>query len=68
MRTTTRNILSQYYVVNAREPASFWWEKKSDSRRHSTKSFSENVVVTEKSYLMLEVLSRRDSEGAYLLQ
>jgi len=37
--------------VLAREPASFWWEKR-DSRRPSTTSFSENVVVAEKGYQM----------------
>ena len=34
------------------------------SRRHSTPSFSENVVVAETSYQMLEVLSFCDRERA----
>ena len=38
---------------------------KRDSRRHSTTSFNENVVVAEKSYQMLEVLSLCDQERDY---
>ena len=37
---------------------------KCDSHRHSTTSFSENVVVAEASYLMLEILSFGDRERA----
>ena len=40
---------SQYLVVLAREPAAFLAGKR-DSRRHTTMSFSENVVVAETSY------------------
>ena len=36
---------------------------KRDSRRHSSMSFSENVVVSETSYQMLEVLSLWPGEG-----
>ena len=35
---------SQYQVVRARKPASFL-AGKGDSRRHSTRIFSENVVL-----------------------
>ena len=38
---------------------------KRDSRRHSTTSFNKNVVVAEKSYQMLEVLSFCDQERDY---
>ena len=38
-------------VVHARKPASFFWEKR-DSRRHSTKGFSDNAVVAGSSYQM----------------
>ena len=37
--------------------------RKHDSRRHSSMSFSENVVVSETSYQMLEVLSLWLREG-----
>ena len=37
---------------------------KCGSRRHSTPSFSENVVVTKTSYQMLGVSSFSDREGA----
>ena len=37
---------------------------KCGSRRHSTPSFSENVVVTKTSYQMLGVSSFSDLEGA----
>ena len=47
----------------AREPTSFWREK-SDSCRHSTTSFGENVVVAKKSYQMLGILSFSDRERA----
>ena len=41
--------------MRAHEPASFFWGRgERDSRRHSTTSFKENVVVTKTSYLMLE--------------
>ena len=36
---------------------------KRDCRRHSTTSFRENIVVAEKRYQMLEVLSFCDQEG-----
>ena len=36
---------------------------KRDSRRHSTTSFSENVVVAEASYEMLDVSSFCHREG-----
>ena len=49
--TTNSTRFSQYYVVLACEPVSFWQEN-----RHSTTSFSENVEVTETSYQRLEVL------------
>jgi len=42
--------LSQVIQSNARALAG-----KRDSRRHSTTSFSENVVVEETSYQLLEV-------------
>ena len=42
--------------------------RKRDSRRHSTESFSENVVVTEASYQILEVLSFYGQRGLNLLQ
>ena len=38
-------------VVHARKPASVFWEKR-DSRRHSTKGFSDNAVVAGSSYQM----------------
>ena len=38
---------------------------KRDSRRHSTTSFNENVVVGKTSYQMLEVLSFCNRERAY---
>ena len=41
---------------------------KRDSRRRSTTSFSENVVVAETSYQMLEVLSFAIGTGLNLLQ
>ena len=51
----------------AREPASFWLEDEIGLviRHHSTTSFSENVVVVETSYQMLEVffLFLRSGEG-----
>ena len=62
-RSTTRiTRLFQYQVVRAREPASFWPGKR-DSRSHSTKSLSENVIVAEiiYGYRMLEVLSFWDT-------
>ena len=37
---------------------------KCDSRRQSTTSFSKNVVVTKRSYQMLEILSFSDRERA----
>ena len=37
---------------------------KRGSRRHSTTSFSANVVVAKTSYQMLEVLSFMDGESA----
>ena len=37
---------------------------KRENRRHSTKNFSENVVVAETSYQMLEVLSFCDRKKA----
>ena len=46
-------------MVRTREPASFW----RDSRRHSTKGSSENVIVTGKSNQILNfiiLLSRED--------
>ena len=48
--------------MRAREPASFWPGKR-DSRSHSTKSLSENVIVAEiiYGYRMLEVLSFWDT-------
>ena len=53
-----RDFLNTSEVGLSREPASFWREKgKHDCRRHSTTSFSENVVITEKSEKVLEVLS-----------
>ena len=36
---------------------------KRDCRLHSTTSFRENIVVAEKRYQMLEVLSFCDQEG-----
>ena len=39
----------------ARELCAIWAGSR-DSRRHSTSSFSENVVVVETTYQMLEVL------------
>ena len=49
--------------MHARVPASLW-RKKSDSCtcRHSTSGFSENVVVAETSYQVLEALSLCDRE------
>ena len=42
---------------------------KGDSgRRHSTTNFSENVIVTETSYQVLEVLLFCDQKGLNLLQ
>ena len=40
------------------------WVGKRDSRYHPTSSFSENVIVAETSYQMLEVLSFCDRERA----
>ena len=37
---------------------------KRESRRHSTKSFNENIVVAEICYQVLEVLSLCDGETA----
>ena len=56
----------QYWVVRAHEPASFWWENFIAVLIHaiSTTSFSENVIVAEASYKMLEVLSFCDQERA----
>ena len=50
--------------MREREPASFWLEDVIGLvvRHHSTTSFSENVVVVQASYQMLEVLSFRDRE------
>ena len=48
----------------ARETASFWRENEIAGHRHSTKSFSENVLGN--SYQMLEVLSFCDRERAKL--
>ena len=64
--TTTSTILSVLSSVRA-------WNSvilagKRDSRRRSTKSFSENVVVAETSYQMLEVLSFAIGRGLNLLQ
>ena len=52
-RTTTSTRFSQYKVVLLREPRHFGGKR--DSRRHSTTSFSENVVVAGTSYQILEV-------------
>ena len=51
---------------SARAWTSFILAGKRGSRRHSTMSFSENVVVAETSYQMLEVLSFCDRERAYV--
>ena len=50
--------------MREREPASFWLEDVIGLvvRHHSTTSFSENVVVVQASYQMLEVLSFCDRE------
>ena len=39
--------------------------EKCDSHRHSSTSFSENVVVARTSYHMLEILSFSDRERAF---
>ena len=46
MTTSTR--FSQYGVLLAREPASFWRERVIAVVNRSATSFSENVVVAEK--------------------
>jgi len=51
-RLRERNFLN-YQVMRARDQRIL--AGKRDSRRRSTTGFSENVVVTEKSYQMLEV-------------
>jgi len=51
--------------VRLREPACVILAGKPGSRRHSRTSFSENVVVAETSYQMLEVLPFCGREGAY---
>ena len=57
---------SQYLeVVRMHEPTSDGG--KCGSRRQSTTSFSENVVVAKTSYQMLEILSF-SQRGLYLLQ
>ena len=54
--------LSQYFVVHARELASFWRENVIAVARHSTKSFGENVIVTEdRGFIIL-----RSGEGFIL--
>ena len=50
--------------MHAREPASFWRENLITVVIPTT-SFSENVVVAEASYEMLEVVSFCNQEGAY---
>ena len=62
MSTTTSTRSSHYYVVLAREPASFFAEKCGNCR-DSTTIFSANVVVAKISYQMLEVLSFCDGES-----
>ena len=54
---TSRTRFSQYWVLLVREPASVILAGKRGSRRHSTTSFSENVVLAEASYQMKEFLS-----------
>ena len=49
---------SEYYLVRAREPTSFWRENS------STTSFSKIVVVVETSYRMLHVLSFCDMQSS----
>ena len=44
--------------------ASVIWVEKPDSRYHPTSRFSENVIVAETSYQMLEVLPFCDRERA----
>ena len=49
-----RTRFSKYQVVCAREPSSFWREKR-DSSSPFTTGFRENLVVAVASYQMLEV-------------
>ena len=58
MRTTMSTRFSEYYLVRAREPTSFWRENS------STTSFSKIVVVVETSYRMLDVLSFCDMQSS----
>ena len=48
----------------AREPTSFWRENVIAMHRHSTTSFSENVLVAKTSYQMLGISSFSDREKA----
>ena len=57
------NDISQYEVVGAREPASFWLEKIVAVRCHSITGLSENVAVAEICYQRLKVLSFCDRLG-----
>ena len=63
-RTTTSTRFSQYWVVHAREPASFWSENVIAIvilRRVLARIY---VAVAETSYQMLEILSFSDRERA----
>ena len=51
-------------LSSARAQASVSLAGKLGSRRHSTTSFSENVIMAETSYEMLKVLSFCDRERA----
>ena len=51
-------------LSSARAQASVSLAGKLGSRRHSTTSFSENVIMAETSYQMLKVLSFCDQERA----
>ena len=51
-------------LSSARAQASVSLAGKLGSRRHSTTSFSENVIMAETSYQMLKVLSFCDRERA----
>ena len=55
--STTSTRFSQNYIYRACAWTSVILAKKHDCRHHSTTSFSENVMATETSYKVWEVLS-----------
>ena len=65
MMTTTRtNFLSYYSVSSVYEPVSFLREN-AIAFAILPQDFSENVIATETSYQMLDVLSLLDQELGY---